>query len=319
MFGDFWPSVSAAEAGDGSVFGFAPADSTAVAGDTVDIRVPRARTCAATLWEEAWLLLVKERDRAMSLMAKWWVPSNPVRSARAPSALPRRRAPVSGCVWPASGVSMARVQGVSEGQRLETTGVGGAATATMARAPRAVPVTPARSTTATATRRPSTPGASGATHQEHGALAAVALAVEQANAAKAERGTGKRKRNGNAAADEAALRAGVAGLIAVLSSLNTGSKEFCEAVNVVKYVAYLGHKAKHLQDKFGPLVTPAHEEVAAALRRVVRELCLELSPGIRNVREGTHDVRASHSTRHNVAFLCAVQESLLRRGSWLTH
>ena len=217
------------------------------------------------------------------------------------------------------GVSMARVQGVSEGQRLETTGGGGAATATMALAPRAVPVTPARSTTATATPSPSTPGASGATHQEHGALAAVALAVEQANAAKAERGTGKRKRNGNAAADEAALRAGVAGLIAVLSSLNTGSKEFCEAVNVVKYVAYLGHKAKHLQDKFGPLVTPAHEEVAAALRRVVRELCLELSPGIRNVREGTHDVRASHSTRHNVAFLCAVQESLLRRGSWLTH
>jgi hypothetical protein len=63
----------------------------------------------------------------------------------------------------------------------------------------------------------------------------------------------------------------------------------------------------------------ANGEVAAALRRVVRVLCLELSPGIRNVREGTHDVRASHSMRHNVAFLCAVQGSLLRRGSWLTH
>ena len=236
-------------------------------------------------------------------------------------ALPTTSAPCAGvsvCVA-RIGVSMARVQGVSEGQRLETTGGGGAATATMALAPRAVPVTPARSTTATATRSPSTPGASGATHQEHGALAAVALAVEQGKSAKAARGTGKRKRNGNAAADEAALRASVAFSIAVLSSLDTGSKEFWETVNVVKYVAYLGHEAKHLKEKFGPLVTPAHEEVAAALRRVVRELCLELSPGIRNVREGTRDVRGSHSTRHNVAFLCAVQESLLRRGSWLTH
>jgi hypothetical protein len=214
---------------------------------------------------------------------------------------------------------MARVQGVSEGQPLETTGVGGAATATMALAPRAVPVTPARSTTATATHSRSTPGASGATQQEPGTLAAVAFAVEQANSAKAARGKGKRRRTVDAAADEAALRASVASLLAVLSSLSTGSKEFCEAVNVVKYVAYLGHKAKHVQAKFQHLVTPAHEEVAAALRRVVRDMCLELSPGIRNVREGTHDVRASHSMRHNVAFLCAVQESLLRRGSWLTH
>ena len=236
-------------------------------------------------------------------------------------ALPTTAAPcpgVSVCVA-RIGVRMARVQGVSEGQPLETTGVGGAETATMALAPRAVPVTPARSTTARATHSPSTPGASGATHQEPGTLAAVAFAVEQANSAKAARGKGKRRRTVDAAADEAALRASVASLLAVLSSLSTGSKEFCEAVNVVKYVAYLGHKAKHVQAKFQHLVTPAHEEVAAALRRVVRVLCLELSPGIRNVREGTHDVRASHSMQHNVAFLCAVQESLLRRGSWLTH
>ena len=170
--------------------------------------------------------------------------------AQGACALPTTAAPCGGvsvCVA-RIGVRMARVQGVSEGQRLETTGVGGAATATMALAPRAVPVTPARSTTATPTPSPSTAGASGATHQGHGALAAVALAVEQANSAKAARGKGKRRRNVDAAADEAALRASVASLLAVLSSHSTGSKEFCEAVNVVKYVAYLGHEAKHLKD-----------------------------------------------------------------------
>ena len=216
------------------------------------------------------------------------------------------------------GVSMARVQGVSEGQRLETTGGGGAATATMALAPRAVPVTPARSTTATATPSPSTPGASGATHQEHGALAAVALAVEQAKSAKAERGPGKRKRNGNEAADEAARRAAIGALIAVLSSPNTGSKEMCEARNVVMYAGYKGHRAKHVKDAYAHLVTDAHEIVAGAVRRVVRALCLELSHGIRNVREGTHDVHTLHSMLHQLAFCFAVQESLLRRGSWQT-
>jgi hypothetical protein len=212
---------------------------------------------------------------------------------------------------------MARVQGVSEGQRLETTGGGGAATATMALAPRAVPVTPARSTTATATRSPSTPGASGATHQEHGALAAVALAVERAKSAKAAQGRRKRTRN-DAEADEAARRAAIGALISVLSSPNTGSKEMCEARNVVKYAGYKGHQAKHLKDAYAHLVTDAHEIVAGAVRRVVRALCLELSHGIRNVREGTHDVHTLNSMLHRLAFCFAVQESLLRRGSWQT-
>ena len=215
------------------------------------------------------------------------------------------------------GVSMARVQGVSEGQRLETTGVGGAATATMALAPRAVPVTPARSTTATATPSPSTPGASGATHQEHGALAAVALAVERAKSAKAAQGRRKRTRN-DAEADEAARRAAIGALISVLSSPNTGSKEMCEARNVVMYAGYKGHRAKHVKDAYAHLVTDAHEIVAVAVRRVVRALCLELSHGIRNVREGTHDVHTLHSMLHQLAFCFAVQESLLRRGSWQT-
>lgn len=102
LVGDFWPSVPAAAAPHGSVFGFAPADSTAVARATVDIRVPPALTCAATLWDEASRMLVRPIDRAMSIMATCWVPSNPVRSARAPSPVPRRRAAVSACVWPAS-------------------------------------------------------------------------------------------------------------------------------------------------------------------------------------------------------------------------
>ena len=48
-------------------------------------------------------------------------------------------------------------------------------------------------------------------------------------------------------------------------------------------------ETEHLAEMFAHLVTPAHEAVAATLRTVVRGLCAELAPGIRNVREGTHD------------------------------
>ena len=92
----------------------------------------------------------------------------------------------------------------------------------------------------------------------------------------------------------------------------------CQGLNVVKYIGYKGHRAKHLKDAYAHLVTDAHEIVAGAVRRVVRALCLELSHGIRNVREGTHDVHTLHSIVHQLAFGFAVQESLLRRGSWQT-
>ena len=89
--------------------------------------------------------------------------------------------------------------------------------------------------------------------------------------------------------DEAALRSLIAELITILSSQDPASKELKQAVNIIQFTAYKGHKAKHLDEMFAHLVTPAHEDVAGALRSVVRQMCLELLPGFRNVREGTQD------------------------------
>ena len=196
-------------------------------------------------------------------------------------------------------VTMARAQGSSAVQQRAETGADGGGAATVARAARVDPGTPARSMTASASHSPSTAGATMRTHEEHRGMAAVALAVQRAKSAKGA--PLKRKRTEVAEADEAARRALVAELIVRLSSRDV-SNELKQDVNVVKYLAYLGHPAKHRKETFGPFVTPAHQTVAEALRSVVRELCLELAPGIRNVRAGTRDVRACNSTRRKVAY-----------------
>ena len=197
-------------------------------------------------------------------------------------------------------VTMARAQGSSAVQQRAETGADGGGAATVARAARVDPSTPARSMTASASHRPSTAGATMRTHEEDSGMAAVALAVQRAKSAKGA--PLKRKRTEVADADEAAQRALVAELIVRLSSRDVSSKELKQDVNIIKHVAYKGHQAKHLKVKFGPFVTPAHETVAAALRSVVRDLCLELAPGIRNVRAGTRDVHAFNSTRRKVAY-----------------
>ena len=63
-------------------------------------------------------------------------------------------------------------------------------------------------------------------------MAAVALAVQQAKAAKGA--PRKRKRNADADADEAARRALVAEFISILSSPNAGCKELTQAMNIVQ-------------------------------------------------------------------------------------
>ena len=188
-------------------------------------------------------------------------------------------------------VKMARAQGSSAVQQRAETGADGGGAATVARAARVDPGTPARSMTASASLSPSTAGASGATMRalgEDSAMAAVADAVQRAKLAKVTAAPKKRKRK-DADADEAALRSLIAELITILSSQDPASKELKQAVNIIQFTAYKGHKAKHLDEMFAHLVTPAHEAVAATLRTVVRGLCAELAPGIRNVREGTHD------------------------------
>ena len=184
---------------------------------------------------------------------------------------------------------MARAQGSSAVQQRAAAGGDGGGAATVARAARVGPGTPARSMTASASLSPSTAGATGATMralEEDSAMAAVAHAVQQAKLAKVAPKKRKRK---DADADEAALRSRVTDLITILSSQDPASKELKQAVNIIQFTAYKGHQAKHLAEMFAHLVTPAHEAVAATLRTVVRGLCAELAPGIRNVREGTHD------------------------------
>ena len=205
-------------------------------------------------------------------------------------------------------VTMARAQDSSAVQQRAETGADGGGAATVARAARVDPGTPARSMTASASHSPSTASSTMRTHVEHSGMAAVALAVQQAKSAKGA--PRKRKRNADADADEAARRALVAELISILSSPNAGCKELTQAMNIVRFVGYKGHQSKHLKGMFAHLVTPAHEDVAGALRSVVRQMCLEVLPGFRNVREGTQDnaFLRLHATQSCVT-LCACRRA----------